>query len=114
MQRLAAFKLSKVADKVCLLARRQYVHLLSLLPSLYFLLLLYIFKHSCYVCELGLQEEAYRRLLCHWLVPNTNQGPSASPVQGLMTPVSMVEYQPLTACTAITFWSFHHEQVVFA
>lgn len=47
-----------------------------------------------------LQDEAYRRLLCHWIVPNTQQGPSASPFLGLMTPVSMVSWpQHVQLCT---------------
>ncbi|KAL0051186.1 hypothetical protein WJX82_003339 [Trebouxia sp. C0006] len=34
-------------------------------------------------------DEAFRRLLCHWVLPHAQQGPSSSPFQGLFTPVSM-------------------------
>ncbi|DBA76591.1 TPA: hypothetical protein ACH3X2_008642 [Trebouxia sp. C0005] len=34
-------------------------------------------------------DEAFRRLLCHWVLPHAQQGPSSSPSQGLFTPVSM-------------------------
>ena len=60
----------------------------------FLLWLLFGNPHERLMCHVR-QEEAYRRLLCHWVVPNVQQHPSVSPFKGLMTPVSMVQ-PPLT------------------
>ena len=84
MQRLAAFKLSKISDKVGLHA----------LPPPNANAANIVCKTSLSVLvlmrELSLQEQAYCRLLSHWVVPIALQGPSNTPFKGLMTPVSMV------------------------
>ena len=87
LRRVAAVKLSKLSNLV-----RLY------LPVILRPLWLYV------TCNLGLshmsaeslvlQDEAFRRLLCHWVLPHAQQGPSSSPFQGLFNPVSMVSTQP--------------------
>ena len=58
------------------------------------MLLAFLDVPLCQLSHWVLQDEAFRRLLCHWVLPHAQQGPSSSPFQGLFTPVSMVGTQP--------------------
>ncbi len=87
LRRVAAVKLSKLSNLV-----RLYLPVTPLLLWLYVTCILGLPHMSAE--SLVLQDEAFRRLLCHWVLPHAQQGPSSSPFQGLFTPVSMVSTQP--------------------
>ncbi len=87
LRRVAAVKLSKLSNLV-----RLYLPVTPLLFWLYVTCILRLPHMSA--DSLVLQDEAFRRLLCHWVLPHAQQGPSSSPFLGLFTPVSMVSTQP--------------------
>lgn len=87
LRRVAAVKLNKLSNLV-----RLYLPDIPLLLWFYVICILRLPHVSSEA--LVLQDEAFRRLLCHWVLPHAQQGPSSSPFQGLFTPVSMVSTQP--------------------